>query len=236
MRRLMRQCGSSCFSVGIVADILKIPRPKAMRLVRQLVTEGFFVDVSSSKHEKFVRTFIHGESDRIKFYELTSKGHALKSASARKPILRATAERTVKTFLERVNAVNADPKLMFWIDEVILFGSFVQGAEKLSDVDLAVSLSRKTDDLAEWRSLAKRRVREAEAEGKQVMSFFDRLAWPHWEIESRLRKGLPALQLHDITLDGTFVRSLPHERIYTRPTDTTTLTCPRCQHAVDVAL
>src|SRR3989442_5181531 len=91
IRRLMRQCGFSCFSVGIVADLLKVPRPKALGLVRQLVTNGFFLDVSRSKHEKFVRTFVHGESDRVKFYEFTSKGHALKTATARKPISRAAA-------------------------------------------------------------------------------------------------------------------------------------------------
>ena len=87
----------------------------------------------------------------------------------------------------------------------------------MSDVDLAVSLSPKPYESGEWQSMARERVKQGKAEGNPT--FFDRLGWPQREIETRLKKGLPVLHLHDISLDGGFVRSLPHERVYTRLTD-----------------
>jgi hypothetical protein len=232
IRRLMRECGFACFSVGIVAMALRIKRPEALRLARALIDEGLMRDMSINLANIMCKVI--GESDRTRFYELTTKGHAVRMATARKPIRRATAQRLVSEFLKRVEEVNANPNLMFWIDEVIVFGSFIGNSPTLSDVDLAVSYVARTEDRTLSLSWAQQRVAHALANRRQFARFIDRLGWPQREIELQLRKGSTALHLHDLHEEGSFIRTLPHRRIYTRQLAKLHLNCPHYAHTMTV--
>jgi hypothetical protein len=66
-----------------------------------------------------------GRESNVQRYELTINGRALGMASAAKPIMRATSDRYISVLLQRVEEVNNDPDLLFWIDEVVSFGSYL---------------------------------------------------------------------------------------------------------------
>jgi hypothetical protein len=59
-------------------------------------------------------------------------------------IYRATATRILSDFLIRVDEVNRNEEFAFFVEEVRLFGSYLRGEAMVGDVDLAVSLCRKT--------------------------------------------------------------------------------------------
>jgi hypothetical protein len=154
-------------------------------------------------------------------YVLTIKGNALASASA-KPIRRSTAERLVSDFLQRVEEVNGDPNLLFWIDEILVFGSFLTDSEMLGDVDLGLLYTPRIENKKDWDALAKARVKEAEANGRNFPRFIDSLFWPLREILIRLRKRSCNLSLHDLREERKFIEGRPHRRLYLRRNGTPT--------------
>jgi len=60
------------------------------------------------------------------------------------------------------------------------------------------------------------RLAIARANGRSFSGIIERLAWPQTEIELRLRKSLRALHIHDLSLEGKFIETIPHQRIYLR--------------------
>ena len=81
-------------------------------------------------HEQIVETTYHP----------TSKAYALANASATTPVHRATAEKALAGFLQRVGQATADPMNLVVVDRVVLFGSMMDpNRQRVSDVDLAVS-------------------------------------------------------------------------------------------------
>ncbi len=72
----------------------------------------------------------------------TVAGNALAQASFSRPIARATAERLLGEVLDRARRWNADPRPLVDIDEIVVFGSYLDAsAQALGDLDLAVVLS-----------------------------------------------------------------------------------------------
>src|ERR1700681_2115747 len=95
IRRLMREARvGDRWDAEFVRATLRIAGPAADVLINQLLAEGLIV--VSAKHNGVAQ------------YELTISGNSLAMASAAKRIKRATAERLVVKFLERVAAVNQD--------------------------------------------------------------------------------------------------------------------------------
>jgi predicted nucleotidyltransferase len=129
---------------------------------------------------------------------------------------RSTAGRLVANFLQRVEEVNGDPSLLYWIDEVIVFGSFLTESEMLGDVDLAVSTTCRIKGNDEYHKLRKARVEEARARGRTFQSFYDELSWAQREIILRLRNRSNSLSIHHLELERTFIETLPHRQVYLR--------------------
>ncbi|MFD4351541.1 hypothetical protein ACFWPX_03230 [Nocardia sp. NPDC058518] len=74
-------------------------------------------------------------------YHPTSKAYALANASAAKPVHRATADKALAGFLERVEQAATDPMNLYVVDRAVLFGSMLDPQrQRVSDVDLAVKL------------------------------------------------------------------------------------------------
>ena len=72
------------------------------------------------------------------------------AATAAKRLTRATAERALATFMERVARVNSDPYFLGQVTRVALFGSMLNpDTDRPSDIDLAVEIVPK---IADWDS------------------------------------------------------------------------------------
>src|SRR5436190_1431199 len=72
--------------------------------------------------------------------EPSMKGSALAQATAAKPLLCGTAERLVSEVVERARLINADDVWAYRVAMLVAFGSFVAGADKPNDVDVACRL------------------------------------------------------------------------------------------------
>ena len=86
-------------------------------------------------------------------YEVGDLGLAIANATATKPIYRETAERVLKEFMERVDAVNASKEYAFRIRGVALFGSMLSSADRVGDVDVAVDLQPSISDPRRFKRL-----------------------------------------------------------------------------------
>jgi len=136
-------------------------------------------------------------------------------ARAAQPLKRATADRLVWHFQRRVEQVNCDPNLLFWIDAVVVFGSYATTSSVMSEIDLAVLYSKRVGpDL--WTELADRRVEAARDSGRKFRSVSEKIRWPLKEIELRLRKHHWALHIHDFGKEKEFIESVPHHLIFLR--------------------
>jgi len=197
-----------------VALTLNIPREEATSLLTALKRHGFIAEVTLGNSAPEVLSALHENGSKL--YELTIKGHALRMATARKPIKRKTAERLVAQFLGRVEQVNKDPDLLYWIDEVIAFGSYITEAPNLGDIDLGVRYSPRTRDQTLWITLYKRSLDMAGASGRHLATVVDKVGWPQREIEMRLRNRSSSFHLQELRKEEDFIQTLPHVRLYTR--------------------
>src|SRR5262249_7525866 len=67
-------------------------------------------------------------------------------------ITRAKADAIVANMLARARVINADTNLLFQIDRIIAFGSFITDAEELGDIDLVVQVSPRIARYSGWVS------------------------------------------------------------------------------------
>lgn len=182
---------------------LGITAKAAQKLAGQLCAAGFLA--------------ITGEHGGVVQYQVTIAGRALAMARAVKPIKRATAERVLAEFLERVRAVNEDPGLLHWVDEVLVFGSYLSESPSLGDIDLGMTMNPRVPlDSDEFKERAKSRVKLAEDQGRHFPTFLDRLFWPHQEVKMRLRGRVTSLSIHDLDGERSFIEAIPHRQVYLR--------------------
>ena len=154
IRKFMREATDSKWRLGFLAATFG--RNSARKLVRAMLTDDLIAKAGRR-------------------YELTARGRALGMARAAQPLKRATADRLVWYFLRRVEQVNCDPNLLFWIDAVVVFGSYATTTlSVMSEIDLAVLYSKRVGpDL--WTELADRRVETARDSGRRFRSVSERL-------------------------------------------------------------
>ena len=123
--------------------------------------------------------------------EPSLKGSALAQATAAKPLVRRTAELLVSEVVARAKAINADNEWAYRVGMLVVFGSFVGGAERPNDVDVACKLEPR------WRGEA-----QSEAEDERRL-FSDRrfrnisecVVWPKLEVLRFLKSRSRGLAL-----------------------------------------
>ena len=122
-------------------------RHKAAPLITGLIEKGFIeLDQEQTQREENTGHSFTGKQ----WYKLTARGHELCNASAARPLHRKSADEALLGFMERIRAVNCDDRFLYRVTTVVLYGSYVRGAERLADVDLAIELDRKINDFQEF--------------------------------------------------------------------------------------
>ena len=137
-----------------------------------------------------------GRHEGHNLYETTLKGNQLAGANLR-PISRATAERTLRAFMQRVGAVNSNPDYLETITGVIVFGSFLSPSEELGDVDVGIELERKPMAEDFFMQLAEARRQLAQERGRQFRNLAEWVTWPTQEIWLFLKSRARQLSIHD---------------------------------------
>jgi len=129
-------------------------------------------------------------------FQVATRGHAFANATAAKPISRGTAERVLREFTDRVNAVNASKEYAFKVKSAVLFGSMLSCADRLGDVDIAIDLQRRLSDSVEFRQHCDRRRHLAEEQGRAFSTAVDWATWPEKEVVLQLKARSCSLSLH----------------------------------------
>jgi predicted nucleotidyltransferase len=151
-------------------------------------------------------------------WTMTQAGVTFSAATAAQQVTRATAERTLSEFLERVTEVNQNPYFLAKVTTVVLFGSLLKPeVERLSDVDVAIEWTRKNPDFERARGQNQRRAEELANLGR---GFRNVLEWEdcwYWEAFRFLKGRSRVIALADFNAEKTFVLAVPHRFLIGEP-------------------
>lgn len=129
------------------------------------------------------------------WYSLTDTGGDVTRASAAKRIKRQTATKALSEFMNRVQLVNANPKYLYSVRCVVVFGSFLQRVDRLGDVDVAVDLESRVAFNKEhkWVDLFRQHALDS---GRSFSTFDEEILWPRQEVllELKSRKRSISIQ------------------------------------------
>lgn len=144
-------------------------------------------------------------------WSVTQAGRTFSVASAAKPVTRATAERALAQFLDRVEQVNRDPYFLGKVVRVVLFGSMLKPeVVRLSDVDVAVELATKETDFDQAREQNYARAEELEDQGQRFQNFLDREICWYFETRRFLKGGSRVIAMADYKAEKALVLAVPH--------------------------
>jgi hypothetical protein len=129
-------------------------------------------------------------------FEVAEQGLAFANATAAKPICRGTAERVLREFMDRVDAINASKEYAFRIRGAVLFGSMLSCADRLGDVDVAIDLQPRISDPIQRRQICDRRRRLAQEQGRAFATATSWALWPRNEVLLQLKARSRSLSLH----------------------------------------
>jgi DNA-binding PadR family transcriptional regulator len=122
------QISHSSGSIAGFSEWLKLPEAETQRVLDELVIDGF-LSIEDDHH------------DAKKWYSLTVKGSAVVNAHFVKPMTRARADELVEQIVERCQSVNADGELLYYLEEIVAFGSYADPASQdFGDLDLVLTL------------------------------------------------------------------------------------------------
>jgi len=110
---------------------------------------------------------------------------------------RETCTLELNELLNRAEQVNHDPYYLYYVKELIVFGSYVNTQNpKIHDLDIALDLEQKCDDREFVMKKSSERVR---ASGKSL-SFVDTIYYCYIETAKYLQNRSHILSLHDIDM------------------------------------
>jgi predicted nucleotidyltransferase len=158
------------------------------------------------------------EASETRAWTITQAGRTFSSATAAKPVTRATAEKALARFLERVTQVNQNPYFLAKVTRVVLFGSMLKPeVARLSDVDLAIGLATKEVDFELAREQNLQRAEELANNGRRFQSFLEWEACWYFEAFRYLKGGSRVIALADYGTERAFVLAVPHRFLIGEP-------------------
>jgi hypothetical protein len=131
------------------------------------------------------------------YWRVTQTGSTFSLASAAKPVRRETAARAVRAFLQRVREVNRQSHFVYRVTSVEAFGSYLTSADRLGDVDLAVTLRPKESNPTRQQTVEDNHIRKAKDAGRRFRNLFDEISWPQREVLQYLRAHSRVLSFHE---------------------------------------
>lgn len=175
IRQLMRETLGRQITVRWVKEVLHCSAVTGNLVLTELQRDGY---VTSA----------------VGHLEPSLKGSALAQATAAKPLRRNSAERLVTELVDRAERVNACDDWAYRVKLLVVFGSFVGGAERPNDVDVAYRLS------CRWEG-----KKQADAEqgrrdlfNGQFRSFVHSQFWPRLEIVRFLKSRSRGLSIQEL--------------------------------------
>lgn len=183
LRTALRRVGDGEFFAEGLAQGYGAPEVSCEQIADALLTAGL------------IRIEAHDQEGH-RLFRTTIDGNALAMATAAPPVTRRTATRALDGLVERAKEVNRDPDLLYWVNEITVFGSYLdQSSTSVGDVDVVVAIERRCEG-DEWIRRGKERVRLAVTNGRRFSTLVDRLCWPETEVWLKLKNRSRVLSIH----------------------------------------
>lgn len=173
----------SYMSISLIGDFLSLNNKQAKVVLDELIKLGL-IEVGNDPN------YPH------RTHSITLEGNSLANKRFVPTISRERAEKHFSKFNERVREVNQNPKYLYKVAKVLLFGSFMKDAQFVNDIDLVLFLERKESDSKIFEQQSKDKVRHAIKAGKQFRSFVDELFYPQDEVLHFLKSRCVYLSFH----------------------------------------
>ena len=110
---------------------------------------------------------------------------------------RETCTLELNELLNRVEQVNHSPYYLYYVKELIVFGSYVNTQNpKIHDLDIALDMEQKCDDREFVMKKSSERVRAS----NKSLSFLDTIYYCYIETAKYLQNRSHILSLHDIDM------------------------------------
>lgn len=170
LRAYFRKCGDRRLNCVTAMETFSISKRKAEQFIAALLKL------------ELIREYEVPSEKGITYYETTIAGNAFVMAKAGKPVPRASAERILREFLDRVRSVNERSDLAHSVETVVVFGSYLSDRHHLNDLDIAVELKRRGADDAAHEKLRKASLDTAFATGRRFGNIVEELFWPQNEL------------------------------------------------------
>jgi predicted nucleotidyltransferase len=184
------------WSVADVVRSLNTNYKKARAIITALETQGYIERIVIGKDT---------------CWQNTLKGNSLALATSAKPILRSTADKKIKEFIERVAMVNKEKYFLYKVSKVVLFGSYLGNKERINDIDISITLVPKDENAERQRALNLERTNEAIAEGRRFNNIVEQLYWPQYEVVKFLKARSKSISLHQ---DEDLLKRCKYKVIY----------------------
>jgi predicted nucleotidyltransferase len=156
----------------------------APQLIETLIQQGFMRLNAKEVNE-----------GKLPYYELTDEGREFSRATAAKPVHRKNADEAIKGLMERVRLVNEDDSFLYRVTTVVLYGSYLRGAERPADVDLAIDVERKIGDFQEFHKACWKHLNDSGRECRRIGYECD---FPRDEVLVFLKQRKRTLSIHTL--------------------------------------
>ncbi len=190
----------SGFSEPHLRERLSLSRAESEAMICDLMARGW-LERDTTKSET-----------SSSWYHFTEGGSRFASALASKPVSRAVARKAVDGLLDRATAIESDESMLYRVEKLILFGSYLGDAPTLGDVDVAVKLKGKFDDIDMQMAKDDAQTTQAEKEGRSFSNLSCRLSWPLDRVRLYLKSRSRVLQF--CSSDNPVVTKGPHQVIF----------------------
>jgi predicted nucleotidyltransferase len=216
LRKVLRRLrGRLSWTLQDLEACAELPAGKGRALAQVLRAEGL---VEGSRHG---------------VWTLTQAALTFSAATAARPVTRATAERALAQFLDRVRRVDQEPYFLAKVTRLVLFGSMLKPeVQRLSDVDLAVELTPKEVDWERAQVLNRQRAEELASRGHQFRSFLEVEHCWHRETFKFLKGRSCVIALADYAAEKSFVLAAPHRVLIGEPEQTAAEPAPNAPQKV----
>jgi len=203
IRDFFRFLGWMSFGVRLLGSRLAVTEQTSLIILEQLLARNLIaLSPERSAHEIS--------------YSLTPTGRQLACARAVKRIDKAKASAILEKFHGRIESVNTDHDLIFYVQKVCLFGSYIDPlAHDYGDVDVAVDLRARAIFNSELVSRCEDRAR---LKGKRGLKRWDAVDYCTREVEQILAARSRYLSLH--TMSKLEELKAPSQIFYLGPLET----------------
>jgi predicted nucleotidyltransferase len=163
---------------------------------------GIYFNLNKKNTNLLINELIENElieKTRKTGYQLAMKGDALCLARLVPPMNKEKADRIFKEFMQRVEEINSNNYYLDKIEKLLLFGSYLNSdKDDYGDIDIAIELKRKIENLDEYEKARRKRVREMKENGKYFSSFIDEVFFPEKEVKLKLKNKCQYISLHTV--------------------------------------